>query len=179
MRKVGFILILLVFFSSISYADVKIDRIAVIDLKKVIEVVFSGVSNTISSIKREREDLQEKLDKMKENINKLEELKLKTDDASRKQNYQERIDKIKKDYSDFYKVKSYQIEKKLENAQSSSLKEIYNAVKRVAEREGFTIVLDADDESIFFYSVDADITDMAIKFFDDRYGEKEEEEEEE
>jgi len=176
MRKIVFIFMILTISLSSIYSDVKIDRIAVVNLKKVIEKVFSGVSDTITGIRRDREDLQNKLDKLKENINKLEELKLKTDDKSRKQNYQERIDKIKKEYSDYYKVRNYQLEKRLENAQKGSLKEVFVAVKKVAEREGYSIVLDSENDSIFFYSVDADITDIVIEFFDKRYGEKEDEE---
>lgn len=176
MKRFILIVLVLILSLSFSYSDVKIDRIAVINLKKVIEKVFSGVSDTITSIKRDREDLQNKLDRMKDNINKLEEFKLKTDDKARKQNYQERIDKIKKDYSDYYKVKNYQIEKKLGNAQSNSIKEVYSAVKKVAEREGYSIVFDSEDDSIFFYSVDVDITDIVIEYFDKKYGEKEEEE---
>jgi len=176
LKKIIVLLFISLLFIVSLNADVKIDKIAVINLKKVMEKVYSGMSGTITSIKREREDLQNKLDRMKENIMKLEEYKLKTDDKSKKQSYQERIDKLKKEYSDYYKVKNYQIEKKLENAQSSTLKEIYAAVKRVAQSEGYTIVLDSEDESIFFYSIDVDITEKVIAFFEDRYGEDEEEE---
>ena len=54
------------------------------------------------------------------------------------------------------------------------LPEIYSAVKRIASLEGYSIVLDSEDGSIFYYTIDADITEKVIAFFEDRYGEKEE-----
>ena len=81
MKKTIVILISILLFIFNSTSDVKIDKIALINIEQVMLEVFSGSSRVINEIKAEREDLQNKLDKMKDNIMKLEELKLKEKDA--------------------------------------------------------------------------------------------------
>lgn len=178
MKKIYIILSTLFLFIFHVSGDIKIDKIAVINLEKVMDTVFSGNSGVIQNIKKEKEEMQKKLDKIKENINKLEEFKLKEKDTSRKLIYQKKIDDQKKEYSNYYKIKNYQIEKKQKNALGSVLNEIRQAVKKVAEKDGYTLVLDINTDGIFYYTIDIDITEKVIEFFTKRYGEEEEVEEE-
>ena len=92
MKKIYIILSTLFLFIFHVSGDIKIDKIAVINLEKVMDTVFSGNSGVIQNIKKEKEEMQKKLDKIKENINKLEEFKLKEKDTSRKLTYQKRIE---------------------------------------------------------------------------------------
>jgi outer membrane protein len=165
MKRILFVILLIASLTVTSFAEVKIDRIAVINLEQVMEKVFSGTSETLKSLKAEKEEFQSKLDKMKENIMKLEEMKLKESNSDKKIAYDEKIDQMKKEYSDYYKIRNYQIEKKMENAQSSVLTEIYKGVKFVAENDGFTLVLDVSSKTIFYYTTDVDITQKVIDYF--------------
>ncbi len=172
MKKIILFNIIFLFSIFNIFSDVKIERIAVINLEEVILTVFAGNSTVIQDIKKEKEDLQEKLNKIKENIMKLEAMKLKTQDSNLKITYDQKIAQFEKEYSDYYKLKSYEIQKKMNNIEGSLLKEIREKVKQIAETEGYSIVLDAKSDNIFYYSQENDITEKVIAFFKNKYGEE-------
>ena len=176
MKKIIFISFILISFIFNSFSDAKIDKIAVINLEEVITTVFAGNSGVIQSIKRDKENLQNRLNRIKENIMRLEAMKLKTNDNNLKITYDQKITQLEKDYSDYYKLKSYELQKKIDNLEGSVLNEIRQKVKQIAETEGYTIVLDAKSEAIFYYTTDIDITQKVIDYFKKAYGEEETEE---
>lgn len=168
MKKTNLLILLLLIFMHASlsiFPDVKIDKIAIINLEEILEAISTGQSTSIDEIKKEKEELQEKLQKIKENIMKLEERKLKEKNQEKKLSYEKKIDELKKQYKDYYKFKNYQIEKKLENIHGAVFREIYGVVQRIAEKEGYTLVLDINTDGIFYYSIDIDITNKVIEYF--------------
>jgi outer membrane protein len=173
-RTVVIALLLASFVTIAARADVKLDKIALINIEKVMETVFSGTSGVVQQINQEKEEMQQKLDKIKANIMSVEDKKLSETDNGKKLAYQKKIDELKKQYNDYYKLRKYQIDQKVKQAQGSMFTEIYNVVKKIADREGYSLVLDINTDGIFYYSLDVDITDKVIDYFQGRYGEEEE-----
>ena len=171
MKKLIIIIILSITLVISSFSAVKIDKIAVINLEEIITTVFSGKSAAIQEIKKDKEDLQKNLDKMKENIMKLQEAKLKTNDSNTKVSYEKKIEALEKEYADYYKLQSYNIQKKQKNALGSVLNEIREVIRKIAENEGYTLVLNVDTDGIIYYSVDIDITEKVKDYFNGTYGE--------
>jgi Skp family chaperone for outer membrane proteins len=163
-----FIFIFLISFN--VFSDIKIDRVAIVNIEEVMLTVFSGNSKTILEIKNDKKEMQDNLDAMLQNIKKLEALEAKETDGNKKLSLQKEMDDQKKKYSVYYNTKNYQINNKIETVQGPLLKEIYNGVKAVAENEGFTIVLNSDSNVIFYYTVENDITKKVIEYFTKRYG---------
>jgi Skp family chaperone for outer membrane proteins len=172
MFKKYFLIIIIICFSIYpAISEVNIDKIGVINIDEVIKTVFSGNSAAIQEIKKEKEDFQKTLDKMKDNIMKLEALKLKETDANKKIAYDKKIEEAKKEYSDYYKVKNYQLETKIKNVQGPMLNEVKNVIKIIAEKDGYSLILDVKSENIFYYSIDIDITQKTIEYLTKKYKE--------
>ena len=167
LKKIIFSLCLLFIYFNI-YADNKIDRIAIFDKDKVIDTVISGKSSSVlQQIKQEKQKFQDNLNKIKENILKLTEEKSKEKDDVKKIAYDKKIEELNKQYADYYKVTSYQLEQKLKNYQEPIFKEIFTVVKRIADLEGYTIIIDSKTEGLFYYTQDNDITQKIIDRFKD------------
>jgi len=173
MKKFLFVLLIITFLSINIFADINIYKIGVINLEEVITTIFSGKSGVIKEIQKEKEDFKIKLERMKDEIMKYEALKLKESDSEKKLAYQKKIDDLKKQYNDYYKVKKYEIEKKIQNIQGPLMNEIRKAVTKVAEREGYSIILDINSDDIYYYSIDIEITQKVIEYFNKQYGEDE------
>jgi outer membrane protein len=168
MKKILIIFIFIVS-SYFIYSDSKIDKIAIININEIMDAVFSGKSPVMQSIKDEKKEMQDNLTKLKENILKLEDAKSKDKDEAKKLAYEKKIDELKKQYADYYKLRSYQIDQKVKNIQEPMFKEIFNVVKKIAETEGYTVVLEAKTDGLFYYSIDNDITSKVIdKFKNDK-----------
>ena len=164
MKRVLFAL----FFSVLTglvFADSKIDRIALINIQQVMEVVFADKSTLIQGIKDEKNKMQENLNKLKDTWMKLEQDKLNEKDNSKIFSHNTKIDELKKQYSDYYKTTSYQIDQKIKTMQEPYFKEIYNVVRKICESQGYSIVLDIKTDGVFYYSTDNDITQKVIDFF--------------
>jgi len=163
MKKITFsLLIILLINVSINSAS-KLDRIAIINIQQVIESVFSAdkVSN-MKNIKEEKDRMQENLNKIKDEIVKTEETRINTNDSNTKIVLEKKIEDLKKQYADYYKFATSQIEQKIKNIQEPIFKEIYNVARRIAELEGYSLILEAKMEGIIYYSVDNDITQKVI-----------------
>jgi outer membrane protein len=174
MIKRLFLISILILISTAVFADVNIYKIGVINLEEVISTVFAGKSGVIKDIKNEKEDFKNKLKRMKDEIMKYEAIKLKTTDTNKKIAYEKKIDELKKQYNDYYRVKKYEISKKIDNIQGKLMNEIRRVVTKVAEREGYSVILDINSDDIFYYSIDIEITQKVIEYFEKKYGKEEE-----
>lgn len=150
--------------SSSLFSAVKLDKVAVVNVEKIIIDVYSNNSASLNDIATEKEEIQANLDKIKEKINALEEAKLKEKDESKILAYQKKIDETKKKYSDYYKTQKYKLDQMVSNIQGDYIKEIYDAVKIICEKNAITLVLDSKSDIIFYYSIETDITDQVIDY---------------
>jgi Skp family chaperone for outer membrane proteins len=150
-------------------SNIKIDRVGIINLDLILETVFSGKSKTMQDIKKEKNEFETNLKKIEENVMILKEASLKEEDQQKKLIIEKKIEEVTKQYNDYYKLKSYQIEQKIKKIQGPIIKEIYDTVRKLSEQEGFTLILDAKNESVFYYSFEADITQKIIDIFVKNY----------
>ena len=74
-------------------------------------------------------------------------LKIKEKDPNKKLAYEKKIDSLKKEYYDYYRVNNYRIQNKIKNIQTTLLSEIYKNVKKIAENEGYTHILDIESKT--------------------------------
>jgi Skp family chaperone for outer membrane proteins len=164
-NKMLFIIIFMLILLCV-FPDSKIDKIGVFDLEQVVDVIISGKSSAVfQQIKQDKQLMQDNLNKIKENIAKLDEEKSKEKDDVKKVAYDKKIDELKKQYADYYKITSNQIDQKQKNFQEPIFKEIYTAVKRISESEGYTIIFNSKSDGLFYYSLENDITQKIIDSF--------------
>lgn len=168
MKKIILSFIISIFFISNIFSNMNIDKIGVINYEEVIMTVFSGKSQIIKEVKQEKEELNNYLKDKKTEIMDYENKKSKEKDSSKKLAYQKKIDELKKEYADYYKIKSYQIKKRMNNI-GPLINEIKSAVQVVAEREGYSIILDINSDDIFYYSLDIEVTQKVIDFLNEKF----------
>lgn len=170
MKKILIISILSIMTLFFTYSsNIKIDRVGIINLDLILETVFSGKSKTMQDIKKEKDEFEANLKKIEENVMILKEASLKEEDQQKKLIIEKKIEDVTKQYNDYYKLKSYQIEQKIKKIQGPIIKEIYDTVRKLSEQEGFTLILDAKNESVFYYSFETDITQKVIDIFVKNY----------
>ncbi len=170
MKKILIISILSIMTLFFTYSsNIKIDRVGIINLDLILETVFSGKSKTMQDIKKEKDEFEANLKKIEENVMILKEASMKEEDQQKKLIIEKKIEDVTKQYNDYYKLKSYQIEQKIKKIQGPIIKEIYDTVRKLSEQEGFTLILDAKNESVFYYSFETDITQKVIDIFVKNY----------
>ena len=152
-----------------SASNIKLEKIGIINIDLVMETIFTGKSKSMQAIAKEKKEFKEKLAKLEENINLLREASLKEKDEQRKILIDKKLEETQKQYSDYYKVTSYKIEQKVKSIQGPILKEIYDVVQRISEKEGYSLIMEANTEGIFYYSVDSDITQKVVDYFNNAY----------
>ncbi|MBP5705828.1 MAG: OmpH family outer membrane protein [Spirochaetales bacterium] len=163
------IIMLVMAVAVMNASNIKLEKIGIINLDLVMETIFTGKSKSMQAIAKEKKEFKEKLAKLEENINLLREASLKEKDEQRKILIDKKLEETQKQYSDYYKVTSYKIEQKVKSIQGPILKEIYDVVQRISEKEGYSLIMEANTEGIFYYSVDSDITQKVVDFFNNAY----------
>jgi len=150
MKKILIISILSIMTLFFTYSsNIKIDRVGIINLDLILETVFSGKSKTMQDIKKEKDEFEANLKKIEENVMILKEASMKEEDQQKKLIIEKKIEDVTKQYNDYYKLKSYQIEQKIKKIQGPIIKEIYDTVRKLSEQEGFTLILDAKTKAYF------------------------------
>lgn len=152
-------------------ANIKLEKIGIVNIDVVMETIFTGKSKSMQDIAKEKKEFQEKLEKLEENINLLREASLKEKDESRKLLIEKKLQETQKQYSDYYKLTSYKIDQKVRSIQGPILKEIYDVVQRISEKEGYSLIMEAKTDGIFYYSGESDITQKVVDFFNNSYKE--------
>ena len=168
-------IILIAIISSVLFnlnsSNIKLEKIGIINIEIIMDTVFSGKSKTMQSIVKEKEELQLNLKKLEENIMILKEASLKEKDEAKKLAIEKKIQEISKQYSDYYQLRTYQIEQKVKDIKGPILKEIYSVVKTISAQEGYSLIIEGKAEGVFFYSVDSDITQKVIDYFNENFSE--------
>lgn len=150
------------------FAQQRITNFGVVDTAKVYERFFRN-SSAVKNYEKKREDIQKELDKRADEIR---DLQAKLQEAKTLENNSE----IKK-YEDMIRnkansLKAYKQSKdtELNNAKKSLeknddfYKELNRTIKKVAENEGLSMVLNLQQNNgILWYSTSVDITEKVIK----------------
>ncbi len=159
------VLMLIPVFSVFAQQD--LTRFGVIDTARVYTTYFrssTGVRNYESKLTEfqtevkkkteELEALQQKIVDAKRSGNEVQEQKLQAE-------YQKKYDFLT-EYSRTKRVELDSLKKKLETS-DDFYEKLYNAIERIAESEGYSIILSLQDaSSILWYSPTVDITDKVI-----------------
>ncbi len=149
------------------FAQSDLTRFGVIDTSRVYISYFrssAGVRNYEAKLTEfqtevkkktaELDDLQKKIVEAKQNNNGTQEQRLQAE-------YQKKYDFLT-EYSRSKRAELDSLKKKLETS-DDFYEKLYNAIERIAESEGYSIILSLQDaNSIIWYSPTVDITDKVI-----------------
>jgi Skp family chaperone for outer membrane proteins len=128
----------------------------------VIESVYPGNSAVMQSIRSEEQIMNDNLNEIKEKILQITDQKSAERNDSVKFKYDKQIDDLKKKYAEYYKVSKDKIEKKIKDIREPMLGKIRECIKSIAESEEYSMVMDSNSKSLFFYDIEDDITQKII-----------------
>ncbi|MCH5150384.1 MAG: OmpH family outer membrane protein [Spirochaetales bacterium] len=161
-----FLITCFLFTAVLSYsANIKLERIGIINLKKVVEVCFKGKSPAVKQLMDEKEKFQNDLDAIKIKIQAQQELLENETDEKKKIAAEKKVKELREQYTNFYRKKMAEIERKENTIQAPLYEEIYDIVRRIAETEGFSIILKDNADNLFYYNTESDITEKVIEYF--------------
>lgn len=161
-----FLITCFLFTAMLSYsANIKLERIGIINLKKVVEVCFQGKSPAVKQLMNEKEKFQNDLDAIKIKIQAQQDLLENETDEKKKAAAEKKIKELREQYTNFYRKKMAEIERKENSIQAPLYEEIYDIVRRIAEMEGFSIILKDNADNLFYYNMESDITEKVIEYF--------------
>lgn len=164
-----FLLLLILFSLTLTglFAQ-KLSMVAIVDLRKIVSDYYKE-----SSAFREIDEITKRYEEKKaQKLEEIDQLKQKKMDALNLGNETEalRIDaRIAEQQSflqELYKVTSDQINKKKDNLLTSSglSSEIVQAIRYVAESDGYSVVFRQNDANLLYYSIDVDITEKVLQY---------------
>ncbi len=145
----------------------QITKIAVINLSEVYTAFFEE-SRGVKQLEEMREEIQDRVDQIKEEIKELQEKKVQAENDgqdSRVLELEEVISERQNYLREYYRVKKDQLERKRQGLIQNKefLAEILNEISYVAEAEGYSAVLRSSDDGLFWWSQEVDITDTVIQ----------------
>ncbi|MDR2069047.1 MAG: OmpH family outer membrane protein [Spirochaetaceae bacterium] len=152
----------------------QLTRFAVVDMTKVYTAFFRE-SRAVREFEERSRQVQAEIDRMTEEIQELRlsharaETRGDREQALRLENDITRRSEYLKEY---YQLKTAELEKQKERlAQSSTfLDQVLTEIRYIAESEGYTMVLNMNDNGIIWYSPTVDITDKLIQSLSARAG---------
>ena len=165
MKKLIFSAIIFHFFNCLCFGGSKIDKIGFVNIDRIINEAFSERSLTLQKLKQDEEEVNRELQKMKEEIyvmqNKL--TKIAKSDRSARRNLESKIEEKRIEYTNYYKIKTNYLESQRKNYREPFLRDIYQAVRLIAEREGYTAVFNIEDKNLIYYLPENEITEIVIQ----------------
>lgn len=166
MKKIALISLgLLLCFSAVA-ADLA--TVGVVDIVRVAEVYYRD-SKAFRDIEDFKVQIEEELRSINNDIDELleEQLEAREDENDSKvRRLEEQIQEKKTELRQYYNFRTKQLEDMKKNLTSSDafIQSINNAIKRAAERRGYTVILRLDENNIAWYSREVDITDQVIDY---------------
>ena len=166
-RKIIIFIFTLFLIANISLFAEKITKVGVIDLKQIFQAFYEE-SKTLRELEEFRNDYEAELEKIDNEILSLEEKKIEAQKAGRDKEalqIQDDITKMKDYRREYYRIKTQEYQRRLNNiAQSNELwTEIIQAIKYIANRESYSVILRIDDPYLLFYTKDVDITQDVLE----------------
>jgi outer membrane protein len=168
MRKVFFSFILFVGLSSVIKIQAQqLTRFAVVDIDKV-NVAFFRDSKAYRDWQDQSTRVQKEIDRIDKEIQDLKSARFAADERGDKEQALKLEDEARKrsDYLlEYYRTKTAELESMKSNlAQSESFyRQVNEEIRFIAESEGYTMVLNAKDPSILWFSASVDITEKLIQ----------------
>ncbi len=163
MRRIIFILFISILCSILYSQNVKIgviDTVKLFQQSKKISELQKQLQNLLIQKKSEIEPLQNKIQKLEQEINEKKSIMKK-----------ELLKKKQEELDDLYsklRTKQEKIKDEISKKQDEMLKPLYQTLKdiitRIGQREGFTIIVEKD--ALLYNAPQIDITDEVIKELD-------------
>lgn len=167
MKKV--ILFLLVFFASVSlYAQQQIPKIGIIDYSKIVQRMMPNMDQLqeIKIIKQSIEDETASIEKEIATLEKeKEEIASKSHFSDATEEIDEQITSLRYYLQQFTSEKNRELDEKkaLVPDTTEIIAKIVNQIQYVAESEGYSIIFDAKDKNIIWWTHSVDITDLVMR----------------
>ena len=142
-------------------------KIAVVDID-LIATSYFGQSQTVREVTLLQEQYENERAVQQDKLDRLRELKFQADrdeDERASLQYEDQIRQQQEFMQEYYTVMMNRIKSKTSTlSQSASFaEEILKVIEYIAINEGYSMVFDARDRNIWWYSKEADITDLVIK----------------
>ena len=144
-----------------------ITKVAVLDYSRILSSYYVD-SAEVLRIEEMKKDFAAEIEKLKLEIQSLEQQKLSADDLgdSRKAlQLDSQIEDRKQYYRDYIRIRGNQINQASTNLGSSNVmaQEILSVIQYVAETNGFSIVLNRSDPNLLWWGFEVDITELVLK----------------
>jgi len=155
--------------ATVSFAE-QLTRFAVVDLTKVMQSFYKE-SKAMRDYEDRKRTLKVEVDKMQEEIRALLAKKVEAEakgDALEADKINQTIEKRKELVKEYYQVKTDELEAQRQKLMATDqlYPEVYEEIQRVAESEGYTMVLDwkrgSELSLVLWSSTTIDITDKVI-----------------
>jgi len=163
MRKFYFLVLFSFIFYNLFSNVVKIEKIALVNLDKILSKILTEKSVAYKDFNKEKDLLQNELDKKKDAIKLFEQSNIAEQDPLKKEENIKKINELKIDYTNYYKKRQTELEDKKKIIISKILEEIYNIIKKISETEGYTVVINNNSDLVLYYTLENDITDKIIE----------------
>ncbi len=143
-------------------------KIGIIDMEAFQEksVAFQKIRD---KLRAKYQSLQQKLDKEKEELMRLEEEFRKQSmmlSLDAKETKKKELEKKKRYYKYLYEEYSHQMKDAELEARRTIGKEIEKIVEEIGKKQGFTIILERKTMGLVYYRDEIDITDQVVKAYD-------------
>jgi outer membrane protein len=152
-------------FGAIALADIKIGYI---DLQKAIQTTTVG--------KKAKAELQGEFDKRKKDIEKKEtDIKKLTEDLEKKKavlaedalaKKQSEIQEEMMKYRELVGKNQLEIQKKEHDLTAPILEKLRNLIDKMAKTEGYSVILEKNEQSVLWVKGDLDITEKVVSEFE-------------
>lgn len=168
-RLRGFLPLLLIFLVGAAgqVSAQQITKIAIIDLSRVYSVYYME-SQELRKLEEMKESFQEEIDRIREEIQQLEEQKLTAENRGDEEMALQIDDEIfkKQQYlKNYIRVKNNQLKETRESLTRDQqfLEDILAEISNVAESQGYSAVFRASDPNLYWWSQEVDITEEVIR----------------
>jgi outer membrane protein len=167
MKRVVFLTCFLAIFATLHAGAQQLTRFAAVDLEKVTLAFFKD-SKAYRDFEEQSTLVQKEIDRLNAEIQGLRNSQAAAESRGDREQALRLGTEIynKSEYlREYYRAKTAELEdQKNKLVQSDAFwKQINNEIRYIAESEGYTMVLNAKDDSILWYSASVDITDKLIQ----------------
>jgi len=145
----------------------QLTRFAVVDLQQVYTSFFKD-SRAVREFEERSTRVQNEVDKRTREIQELRGRHAEAvlnDNQSEANNLENRIQRMTDALRDYYQAQTAILERQMAQlSQSNSFRsQVYDEIRRIAESEGYTMVMNKNDPHIIWFSSTIDITDKLIQ----------------
>lgn len=165
MRNFRYVILLLIFVASGAFAE-KITKVGIVDLNRIMQNYYFETSQ-LQEIEKLKVQVEEQEKKMIEDIDQLKE-RLVTAKAEKDETEISRLNQLismrEDNLKEYHSVQTNRINSKLANLQNAQnlSANILRAIEFVAEENGFSLILNAQDPRIIWHNTEVDITQEVL-----------------